>query len=90
MAFTVSAASSVDLSVPFSSQSIHKKNHVFRRARGHFLQIKCEDCNSQTVCYTHSQKDIRCPGCATLLLKPAGGRATVVGKIGVRRAMNDY
>lgn len=76
--------------VPTISPSIHKKNNVFRRAKGFFMHVKCAGCNTKAVCYSHSQKDVRCSGCSAMLLKSSGGRATILDNARVKRADNTY
>jgi len=68
----------------------YKKSRVFRAATGHFLLLKCADCEDQTVCYSHSQAHIKCKVCSGSLMKPTGGMAKVMNKARSKIAENIY
>lgn len=68
----------------------YKKNRVFRSSNGGFIVVKCNECEGQTVCYSHSQSNIKCSNCSTPILKSTGGMAKLVNKARSKAAENIY
>lgn len=75
---------------PVHTPEVYKKNRVFRSSNGYFMHVRCNDCEEQTVCYSHSQSDIKCNGCSGLILKSTGGMARIVNKARSKIAENIY
>ncbi|KAI4291807.1 small subunit ribosomal protein S27e [Pancytospora philotis] len=69
---------------------VHKKKREFRHANGYMMQIVCNDCNLARVAYSHSQTNIKCEGCSTLLMTSTGGHAEIVGQTKFKRAEDVY
>lgn len=78
------------LGLPQSTPEVYKKNRVFRESNGYFMHVKCENCEELTLCYSHSQTDIKCKGCSEMVLKSTGGMAKLVNKAKTRKAENSY
>ncbi|KAI5153033.1 small subunit ribosomal protein S27e [Enteropsectra breve] len=79
------------LHLPVYTPNIHKKKTVYKQAKGYFNKIRCSGCEQETVCYSHSQTDIKCKGCSAPLVKSKGGRAQLVDEdAGVKRVENEY
>lgn len=78
------------LGLPQSTPNVYKKNRVFRQANGYFMHVKCMDCEELTLCYSHSQSDMKCKGCSSLILKSTGGFAKLVNKAKTKKAENTY
>ena len=49
-----------------------------------FLLIKCRNCGTERVVFSHSTTRIFCEVCSTLLVEPTGGKAIIHGEI-IRR-----
>ena len=79
-----------NLQYPAYTPNIYKKDRVYRQSNGYFMHVRCNDCEEQTVCYSHSQTDIRCKGCSGLILKSSGGKAIIVNKARSKIADNNY
>lgn len=79
-----------NLGLPVYTPEIYKKNRVFRQANGYFMYVKCAECEEQTVCYSHSQSDVKCGGCSTVVLKSTGGLAKLVNKAKSKAAESIY
>ena len=43
-----------------------------------FMKLKCIKCGNSQVVFSHSNKEIKCEKCDTLLLQPKGGKAHLV------------
>jgi len=80
----------VNYDVPAHNLGIHKKKGVFQRSKGYFNIIKCSGCNSETTCYSHSQMDVKCSGCATLLIKSTGGKAILLDEQAGCKKIENY
>lgn len=79
-----------NLGLPVYTPETYKKNRVFRHSNGNFILVKCGSCGEQTICYSHSQSDMKCKGCAELILKSTGGAAELVNKARSKVAENIY
>lgn len=78
------------LGLPVYAPETYKKDRVFRQSNGYFMHVKCHDCEEQTICYSHSQTDMKCKGCSGLILKSTGGMAKLVNKARSKVAENIY
>ncbi len=78
------------LGLPVCESDTYKKDRVFRSSNGHFMLVKCADCEELTVCYSHSQTDMKCKGCSSLILKSTGGMAKLVNNARSKTAENNY
>ena len=76
--------------LPSYQPHVHKKKRVFRHSNGHFLLVKCKDCEETNVCYSHSQTSIKCKGCSGLILKSTGGKAQLTNKAKAKKAESAY
>lgn len=73
-----------------SDSETYKKDRVFRQSNGYFMIVKCADCEEQTICYSHSQTDMKCKGCSNLILRSTGGMAKLTNKARSKVAENTY
>ncbi|MCC6003189.1 MAG: 30S ribosomal protein S27e [Thermofilum sp.] len=46
-----------------------------------FIKIRCTDCGTQIVTYSHASIKVKCPKCGKILVEPTGGRALIVAEI---------
>ena len=46
-----------------------------------FLKVKCPKCGAVRIVFSHSSTKVYCDNCGTLLVKPRGGKAEILGKI---------
>jgi len=49
--------------------------------RSRFAEIKCGECGSTSVVFTMAKSNVNCKFCASLLARPAGGKATLFGTV---------
>lgn len=47
---------------------------------GTFIKVKCEKCKNEQVVFDRAATPATCLVCSEPLLRPAGGKATVLGK----------
>lgn len=78
------------LQIPRDESTTHKKKKVFRTCNTYFMHIKCEECGTQALCYSHSQTDIKCKLCSTLILKSSGGKGKLTEGTAFKVAVNEY
>lgn len=71
-------------------KATYKKDRVFRSSNGGFMLVKCSECEGQTVCYTHSQSNIKCSQCSAPILKSTGGMAKLLNNARSKPAENIY
>lgn len=45
-----------------------------------FLRVKC-DCGEERILFNKATRVIKCDKCEKVLLKPAGGKATITSKV---------
>ncbi|ORD93701.1 ribosomal prt S27 [Enterospora canceri] len=78
------------LQIPRNETAVHKKRRVFRTANSYFMHVKCRNCEETTVCYSHSQTDVRCCMCASVLATATGGKAALVEGAAFKKVENTY
>ena len=78
------------LQLPRDESTVYKKRRTFRTCNSHFMYVKCKDCSSTTICYSHSQKNVNCQMCSTPILKATGGRAKLLGGAASKIVENQY
>lgn len=69
------------LNVP---RSIELRQHKLRRLvpapNSYFLKIKCAECGTISLCFSHAQTAIACNGCNKKICKTTGGKVKIAGK----------
>ncbi len=49
--------------------------------RSRFLLVVCPNCGHKQVIFSHATFPVRCLTCGTLLARPTGGKAKILGKV---------
>ncbi len=49
--------------------------------RSRFLLVICPNCGHKQVVFSHATFPVRCLSCGTLLVRPRGGKAQILGKV---------
>ncbi len=78
------------LQIPSGEKNIHKKRRAFRESNGYFMNVTCNSCNADTICYSHSQTNIKCSGCSNPILRSAGGKAKALNSAKCKVLVNEY
>ncbi|MEM0340416.1 MAG: 30S ribosomal protein S27e [Acidilobaceae archaeon] len=63
------------------SVGIKKRKILVPQPRSRFLLVVCPQCGNSQVIFSHSTFPARCLLCGTQLVKTAGGKAQILGKI---------
>ncbi|OQS54663.1 RPS27D [Ecytonucleospora hepatopenaei] len=79
-----------DLHKPHLESNKHKKKRIFRTCNSYFMHLKCKDCETTTIGFSHSQTPIKCKLCSALILKPTGGKAKLAEGVAFKVAENEY
>lgn len=66
------------------TKALPKYKLLYPTPGSQFLNIKCGVCDTSNVCFSHSQTLRTCVSCGDILLKPAGGRASINEDCAVR------
>lgn len=56
------------------AKHINKHKNIFAFNRGAFIKLTCK-CEAEKICYSHTQTQINCEVCDSILLVPSGGFA---------------
>ena len=48
-----------------------------KETRSKFLRIECNACGNEQVVFSNPSTTVRCIACNTVLVKPAGGKASI-------------
>jgi len=51
------------------------------KQRSRFLRVRCSDCGSEQLVYSHVSSVVRCKVCSKTLAVPHGGKAELKGTI---------
>lgn len=55
-----------------------KREHILiPKPNSTFLSIECENCNEKKIAYSHSNSDIICDKCNSILLEKTGAKAKI-------------
>ncbi len=46
-----------------------------------FLKVKCNDCQTEKVTFSHPGSDVTCQVCGAKLLEPQGGKGRLLGEL---------
>jgi small subunit ribosomal protein S27e len=46
-----------------------------------FLLVSCDECNNKQIVFEHAKTVVRCKVCNSILAKPRGGKAQIIGKV---------
>ncbi len=60
---------------------MHMKQILIPKPVSRFLLVRCDNCNNETIIYSHTTKSINCRSCNELLVESTGGRAKIHGEI---------
>ncbi|KAJ1820767.1 40S ribosomal protein S27 [Coemansia sp. RSA 2671] len=66
----------------------HKLKRLVQSPNSYFMDVKCAGCFNITTVFSNSQTVVVCPGCATVLCQPTGGRARLTEGCSFRRKIN--
>ncbi|KAJ2482658.1 40S ribosomal protein S27 [Coemansia sp. RSA 2320] len=66
----------------------HKLKRTVQSPNSYFMDVKCSGCFNITTVFSNSQTVVVCPGCATVLCQPTGGRARLTEGCSFRRKIN--
>jgi len=51
------------------------------RPTSKFLRVRCSNCQSEKIIFSHASRVIRCDNCGEILAEPTGGKAKIYGEI---------
>jgi small subunit ribosomal protein S27e len=60
---------------PAKEKRLHKKKRLVQSPNSFFMDVRCPHCLQITTVFSHAQTVVVCPGCATMLCQPTGGKA---------------
>ena len=51
------------------------------KPRSSFLLVQCNECGHRQVVFDHAKTEVACQVCGSILAKPTGGKAEILGKV---------
>lgn len=63
------------------STLVKKRKILIPEPKSRFVRVKCPNCGNEQVVFDHATFPVRCLVCGTLLVKPTGGKAKILGEI---------
>ncbi len=51
------------------------------RPTSKFLRVRCRNCQSEKIIFSHASRVIKCDNCGEILAEPTGGKAKIHGEI---------
>ena len=60
---------------------VKKRKILIPEPKSRFVRVKCPNCGNEQVVFDHATFPVRCLVCGTLLVKPTGGKAKILGEI---------
>lgn len=57
---------------------------IIPKPRSNFIQVKCPECGSEQIIFSHAATVVRCNICGSTLAEPTGGKAKIKGEITAR------
>ena len=51
------------------------------RPSSRFLRVKCTNCESEQVVFSHVTREVKCRTCGEVLAKPTGGKCEIRGSV---------
>ncbi len=51
------------------------------KPRSSFLLVQCNECGHRQVVFDHAKTEVPCQVCGSILTKPTGGKAQILGKV---------
>ncbi|MFP3219352.1 MAG: 30S ribosomal protein S27e [Acidilobus sp.] len=60
---------------------VPRKKVLVPEPRSKFLLVVCPNCGHKQVVFSHATFPVRCLTCGTLLVKPTGGEAQILGNV---------
>ncbi|RLG87555.1 MAG: 30S ribosomal protein S27e [Thermoprotei archaeon] len=60
---------------------VKKRKILIPEPKSRFVRVKCPNCGNEQVVFDHATFPVRCLVCGTLLMKPTGGKAKILGEI---------
>lgn len=57
---------------------------IIPKPRSNFIQVKCPECGSEQITFSHATIIVRCNICGSILAEPTGGKAKIKGEITAR------
>ncbi len=58
-----------------------RRKQLVPEPRSRFLVVVCPNCGHKQVIFSHATFPVRCLMCGTLLVRPSGGKAQILGKV---------
>eukprot|EP00766_Chilomastix_caulleryi_P006402 gnl/Chilomastix_caulleri/8634.p1 GENE.gnl/Chilomastix_caulleri/8634~~gnl/Chilomastix_caulleri/8634.p1 ORF type:complete len:74 (+),score=7.64 gnl/Chilomastix_caulleri/8634:31-252(+) len=62
---------------PIREQEKHKLKRLVQGPNAYYLDVKCKQCNTITVAYSHATMPVKCLGCGTTVAVPNGGNSRI-------------
>ena len=60
---------------------MEKYSNLIPQPHTRFVKIRCPDCGTTMVTYSHASIAVKCPKCGKVLVEPTGGKALIVAEI---------
>lgn len=67
--------------MPGPSVQVPRSRQLVPVPRSYFMVVVCPNCGHKQVVFSHATFPVRCLSCGTLLVKPTGGKAKILGKV---------
>ena len=60
-----------------------KEREPIPKTRSAFLLVKCPDCQTETIIFSNSTKNIGCKSCGSQLAESRGGKALILHNVAI-------
>ncbi|MEM2321379.1 MAG: 30S ribosomal protein S27e [Candidatus Bathyarchaeia archaeon] len=54
---------------------------IIPKPRSNFIQVKCPECGSEQITFSHATTIVRCNICGSVLVEPTGGKVNIKGEV---------
>jgi len=55
--------------------------HLIPRPTSRFLRVRCINCESEQIIFSHTSTHVKCQTCGETLAEPTGGKAKIHGSV---------
>ena len=56
-------------------------DNLIPRPTSRFIRVKCLNCESEQVVFSHANHIVKCRTCGEILAEPTGGKANIHGSV---------
>jgi len=58
-----------------------REQRIIPEPNSKFLKMNCKECDTENVVFSHASTPITCKSCGNVIVKPAGSKAKIIGKV---------